>query len=69
MIHRPLAILTALFYAYGAAVHVMNMASLTGFAWFDAPLRAYLDALVVCHVVTILAVTISLRVPSLNRTT
>ena len=31
--------IVALFYAYGALVHVLNMASLTGFAWPDAPLK------------------------------
>lgn len=38
--HRPLRLflwLVAAFYAYGAAVHVMNMASLTGFDWGRAP--------------------------------
>ena len=29
----------ALFYAYGAVVHVMNMLSLTGFDWSAAPLK------------------------------
>ncbi|MEM7570320.1 MAG: hypothetical protein AAF337_11035 [Pseudomonadota bacterium] len=29
----------AAFYAYGATVHVLNMLSLTGFDWFDAPLK------------------------------
>ena len=29
--------LVALFYLYGAAVHVMNMLSLTGFDWGSAP--------------------------------
>ena len=29
----------ALFYAYGAAVHVMNMFSLSGFDWQTAPLK------------------------------
>ena len=27
------------FYAYGALVHVLNMLSLTGFNWMDAPLK------------------------------
>lgn len=31
--------IVALFYAYGASVHIMNMASLTGFEWIDAPLK------------------------------
>lgn len=37
----PKAVLwaVALFYAYGAAVHVANMASLTGFDWMRAPLK------------------------------
>ncbi|MEO0961825.1 MAG: hypothetical protein AAFY01_05315 [Pseudomonadota bacterium] len=30
-------LLIAVFYAYGAAVHVANMASLTGFDWLAAP--------------------------------
>jgi hypothetical protein len=30
-------LLIAAFYAYGAAVHVANMASLTGFDWLAAP--------------------------------
>lgn len=29
----------ALFYAYGALVHVMNMAGLMGFRWLDAPTK------------------------------
>ncbi len=29
----------ALFYAYGALVHVMNMLSMTGFDWSSAPLK------------------------------
>ncbi len=29
--------LVALFYAYGAMVHVMNILSLTGFDWLNAP--------------------------------
>ncbi len=29
----------AAFYAYGALVHILNMASLTGFAWPAAPLK------------------------------
>jgi hypothetical protein len=31
--------LVALFYAYGAAVHILNMLSLTGFDWLAAPLK------------------------------
>lgn len=31
--------IVALFYAYGALVHVMNMLSLTGFDWPSAPLK------------------------------
>ena len=31
--------LVALFYAYGASVHLLNMASLTGFHWPSAPLK------------------------------
>lgn len=31
--------IVALFYAYGALVHVMNMLSLTGFDWRSAPLK------------------------------
>ena len=31
--------IVALFYLYGAAVHVMNMLSLTGFDWSAAPLK------------------------------
>ena len=33
-----LAVVSA-FYAYGALVHVLNMLSLTGFDWFDAPAK------------------------------
>ena len=33
-----LAIITA-FYAYGALVHVLNMAGMSGFAWSEAPLK------------------------------
>ncbi len=29
----------AAFYAYGAVIHILNMASLTGFPWSDAPLK------------------------------
>ncbi len=29
----------ALLYAYGAAVHALNMLSLTGFDWVTAPLK------------------------------
>ncbi len=29
----------AAFYAYGAVVHVLNMLSLSGFSWPDAPLK------------------------------
>lgn len=29
----------AAFYAYGATVHILNMLSLTGFDWNDAPLK------------------------------
>ena len=36
---RAILIVVALFYVYGASVHVMNMLSLTGFAWPDAPLK------------------------------
>ncbi len=31
--------IVALFYAYGALVHVMNMLSLTGFDWRSAPVK------------------------------
>ena len=31
--------IVALFYAYGALVHVMNMLSLTGFDWQSAPVK------------------------------
>ena len=31
--------IVALFYAYGAVVHVMNMLSLSGFDWQSAPLK------------------------------
>lgn len=31
--------LVALFYAYGAVVHILNMLSLTGFDWLAAPLK------------------------------
>ena len=31
--------LVALFYAYGAAVHILNIASLTGFDWLEAPVK------------------------------
>ena len=33
-----LAIITA-FYAYGALVHVLNMAGMSGFVWREAPLK------------------------------
>ena len=31
--------IVALFYLYGASVHILNMLSLTGFSWPDAPLK------------------------------
>jgi len=31
--------IVAAFYAYGAAVHILNIASMTGFPWPDAPLK------------------------------
>ena len=31
--------IVGLFYAYGAIVHIMNMLSMTGFNWLDAPLK------------------------------
>ena len=31
--------IVALFYSYGALVHVMNMLSMTGFDWSSAPLK------------------------------
>lgn len=36
---RLLLLVIALFYLYGAAVHVANMLSLTGFHWPQAPLK------------------------------
>ena len=36
-IARAIMWIVALFYAYGALVHVMNMLSLTGFDWLNAP--------------------------------
>lgn len=36
---RTVPWIVAAFYAYGALVHVMNMASLTGFDWPAAPLK------------------------------
>lgn len=38
-IHWTLRFALAAFYAYGAAVHVANMLSMTGFAWPAAPLK------------------------------
>jgi hypothetical protein len=31
--------IVAAFYAYGALIHLLNMASLTGFSWPEAPLK------------------------------
>ena len=31
--------IVAVFYAYGAIVHIANMFSLSGFDWFEAPLK------------------------------
>lgn len=31
--------IVAAFYAYGALVHILNIASMTGFSWPDAPLK------------------------------
>ena len=31
--------IVAAFYAYGALVHVLNMAGMTGFDWLEAPLK------------------------------
>ena len=39
MLPVAIRVLLALFYAYGAVVHVLNMLSLTGFDWAEAPLR------------------------------
>lgn len=36
---RTAIFVVALFYVYGAVVHVMNMASMTGFDWPTAPLK------------------------------
>ncbi|MFL4470253.1 hypothetical protein ACERZ8_10335 [Tateyamaria armeniaca] len=36
---RGIILTVALFYAYGALVHVMNMTSLTGFDWVSAPMK------------------------------
>ena len=36
---RAVLRVVALFYAYGALVHVLNMLSLTGFHWPSAPLK------------------------------
>lgn len=41
--------LIAAFYAYGALVHVLNMLSLTGFPWMDAPRKwQLLDVVYLC---------------------
>jgi hypothetical protein len=34
---RLIILIVAAFYAYGALVHVLNMGSLTGFDWGQAP--------------------------------
>ena len=31
--------IVALFYAYGAIVHILNIFSLTGFSWLEAPIK------------------------------
>ena len=36
---RPLRYTVAAFYAYGALVHILNMLSLTGFVWMEAPFK------------------------------
>ena len=36
---RGCVLIIAAFYAYGAAVHVMNMLSLTGFDWATSPVK------------------------------
>ena len=56
----PLIVLctVTLFYAYGAAVHVLNMASLTGFDWPNAPRKW--QALDVVYLLLDIAVVIGL---------
>ena len=39
MIAKVIVWVIAAFYAYGALVHVKNMAGLSGFRWLDAPLK------------------------------
>lgn len=39
MFTRVIFCIIAAFYAYGALVHVLNMLSLTGFAWMQAPVK------------------------------
>ena len=39
LLSRLVILLIALFYAYGASVHVMNILSLSGFDWLDAPMK------------------------------
>ncbi|MDW3096982.1 MAG: hypothetical protein R8J41_02695 [Alphaproteobacteria bacterium] len=51
-------LLIAAFYAYGAAVHVANMASLTGFDWLAAP-RLW-QALDIVYLVLDIAVVVGL---------
>ena len=36
---RGIIWLVALFYVYGASVHMMNIFSLTGYEWFNAPIK------------------------------
>lgn len=36
---RVISWIVAAFYAYGALVHILNIASMTGFSWPDAPLK------------------------------
>lgn len=39
MLSKAIFIIIGLFYTYGAAVHVMNMLSMSGFNWLSAPLK------------------------------
>jgi len=39
MFARVIFCVIAAFYAYGALVHVLNMLSLTGFSWMQAPVK------------------------------
>ncbi|MEL7343293.1 MAG: hypothetical protein AAFN59_00350 [Pseudomonadota bacterium] len=62
LVARLIVFVIAAFYAYGALVHVLNMLSLTGFDWGEAP--AKWQALDVMYLILEVAVVIGLLLRS-----